>query len=62
MAGYILKLWHINTRGEPRLKFMKRVEMQIKRLADKKYIKIYMAKNERIKLGRIKFMRQGKLF
>ena len=61
VTKFILKLWGINTRGNPRQQFTTCVDKQIVWLDGKQYIKIYMATNERVKLGQIKYMMQGNL-
>lgn len=52
---YILKLWNIVTRGKPREQFAKRVDQQIAIMDRKGYVIIYKSKNERVKLGWVKY-------
>jgi len=48
---YILKLWNIRTRGNPRKQFSNRVDQQIAIMDRKGYVIVYKSKNERVKLG-----------
>ena len=52
---YILKLWNIRSRGKPREQFAKRVDQQIAIMDRKGYVIIYKSKNERVKLGWVKY-------
>jgi len=52
---YILKLWNIRTRGKPREQFAKRVDQQIAIMDRKGYVIIYKSKNERVKLGWVRY-------
>ncbi|MBU2537587.1 MAG: AAA family ATPase [Proteobacteria bacterium] len=52
---YILKLWNIRSRGNPREQFAKRVDQQIAIMDRKGYVIIYKSKNERVKLGWVKY-------
>jgi hypothetical protein len=52
---YILKLWNIRTRGNPRKQFANRVEQQIAIMDRKGYVIVYKSKNERVKLGWVKY-------
>ncbi|MBN2287626.1 MAG: AAA family ATPase [Tissierellales bacterium] len=52
---YILKLWNIRSRGKPLEQFAKRVNQQIAVMARNGYVIIYKSKNERVKLGWVKY-------
>jgi very-short-patch-repair endonuclease len=52
---YILKLWNIRTRGNPRKQFANRVDQQIAIMDRKGYVIVYKSKNERVKLGWVKY-------
>jgi very-short-patch-repair endonuclease len=52
---YILKSWNIRSRGKPREQFAKRVDQQIAIMDRKGYVIIYKSKNERVKLGWIRY-------
>ncbi len=52
---YILKIWNIRSRGKPREQFAKRVDQQIAIMDRKGYVIIYKSKNERVKLGWVRY-------
>ncbi len=52
---YILKLWDIRSRGKPREQFAKRVDQQIAIMDSKGYVIVYKSKNERVKLGLVRY-------
>jgi very-short-patch-repair endonuclease len=52
---YLLKLWNIRTRGNPRKQFANRVDQQIAIMDRKGYVIVYKSKNERVKLGWVKY-------
>jgi hypothetical protein len=52
---YILKLWNIRSRGKPREQFAKRVDQQIAIMDRKGHVIIYKSKNERVKLGWVRY-------
>lgn len=55
---YILKLWNIRSRGNPRDQFAKRVDEQVAIMDRKGYVHVYKSKNVRVKLGWVKYQAQ----